>query len=235
MAKFDFSIEEVDFGMLRNSFEHDTDDFLYYLDLKENEVVMLCEYDTFPDEDQTRLKIMNDTKGRFVPLPGRDTGEDWEDMQDFAFTVDDESKRDRLLNAIQGRGAFRYFMDLLLEMGIREDWFEFKNSRRLSQVFDWLLGEKLITEEEAEQYKQQLEEEAKRRRERLKQRQQDMKNMQQGATVEYIDSSTYPGLTTGKRYRIIDERPADGLIRLKDDNSKQHWYQKTHFKLIRDK
>ncbi len=234
MSEFDFSIEEVNFGMLRDSFEHDTDDFSYYLDLKENEVIMLCGYDTFPDEDQICLKIMNDTKGRFVPLPGRDTGEDREDMQDFAFTVNDESKRDRLLNAIQGRGAFRYFKDLLFEMEIREDWFEFKNRRR-AQVFDWLLGEKLITEEEAEQYKRQLKEEAKRRQQRLKQRRQDMKNMQQGATVEYSDSSTYPGLTTGKRYRVIDERPADGLIRLKDDNSRQHWYQKTHFKLIRDK
>lgn len=236
MSKFSFSIEEVDFGKLQTSFEHDTGDFLYFLDLKENEVIMLCEYDTFPEEEQIRLKIMNDTEGRFVSLPGSDTHEDWQDMEDFAFAVDDENKRERLLNAIQGRGAFRYFKDLLFEMGIRDDWFEFKNNRRQARVFDWLLSEELITEEEAEQYKQQLEEEKKRRQQRHRQHQQDMKDMQSGATVECdTDSSTYPGLTTGKRYRIIDERPDDGLIRVKDDNSRQRWYQKSYFKLIRNK
>ncbi len=194
-------------------------------------MIVLCEYDTFPEDEQIRLKIMNDTEGRFVPLPGSDTGEDWRDMEDFAFSLDDESKRDCLLNAIQGSGAFRCFKDLVFEMEIREDWFEFKNRRMRGRVFDWLLNKKLIIEEEAEQYKQHLEEEAKRCWQRLQRRERDMKNMNPGATVECSDPRGYPGLSTGTRYRIIDERPDDGLIRVKDDNIRQRWYQKTAFEV----
>jgi hypothetical protein len=51
---------------------------------------------------------------RYVPVPEADTHQDYRDMEDFA-TVRNERLQDRLWRAISGRGAFRYFKDMLAD------------------------------------------------------------------------------------------------------------------------
>jgi hypothetical protein len=60
-------------------------------------------------------------------------------MEDFITTVEDEDLRDRLEQAISGRGAFRYFKDVLARhFHERERWHAFKDTRLEQRVLDWL-------------------------------------------------------------------------------------------------
>jgi hypothetical protein len=60
-------------------------------------------------------------------------------MERFIDTVEDPDLRDRLWNAIRGRGAFRYFRDVVAERPeVEERWFEFKDQRLQQRVRDWL-------------------------------------------------------------------------------------------------
>src|SRR6266496_2751400 len=48
---------------------------------------------------------------RYKRLPTKFDIHEWAIMQDFSYTVEPGSIREELLNAIHGRGAFRYFKD----------------------------------------------------------------------------------------------------------------------------
>jgi hypothetical protein len=54
-------------------------------------------------------------------------------------TVEDAHLRERLWNAIRGRGAFRRFKDLLARHPqVEEAWFDFKDARLQKRVANWL-------------------------------------------------------------------------------------------------
>ena len=76
---------------------------------------------------------------RYICVDRAEPYSDYNDMQRFIGTVDDDRLRDRLWNAIQGRGAFRRFKDLLARHPAVEDaWFEFKDTRLRERVVAWL-------------------------------------------------------------------------------------------------
>jgi hypothetical protein len=76
---------------------------------------------------------------RYIAVEGREPYSDYNDMQRFIRTVADDRLRDHLWDAIQGRGAFRRFRDLLARHpDVEEAWFEFKDARLRGRVVAWL-------------------------------------------------------------------------------------------------
>jgi hypothetical protein len=60
-------------------------------------------------------------------------------MGGFAESVAEEELRERLLDAIRGRGAFRRFKDVLQEHGDeRARWFAYRRERTLAEALAWL-------------------------------------------------------------------------------------------------
>lgn len=229
MKTSSFSVDEIDFQFLEHAFEEDSFKITYYLDLEESDIHSFNEYSDLSNED-LRQEIETDPGDRFLKVPRGDSDQAWRDMRKFALQCEEESLRERLLNAIQGSGAFRRFKDMVLEEGIRQEWYEFRDRRIRRRVLDWLLSKDLITEEKCEQYMEKLEQQILSR----KQRQRELEEMGQGHTVECRDPAEYPGLSQGTRYEAIGERANDNLIRIQDDNENHSWYPKSQFDLIRN-
>ena len=60
-------------------------------------------------------------------------------MAEFTGTVRDAQLRDRLEVALDGRGAFRRFKNVLLEFPAeRERWFAFRDQRLHAAAREWL-------------------------------------------------------------------------------------------------
>lgn len=79
---------------------------------------------------------------RYIGVPQADSHEGYRDLEDFIVTVEDERLQDQLWRAISGRGAFRYFKDVLANhFHERERWFAFKDARLRQRVLDWLESE----------------------------------------------------------------------------------------------
>ena len=51
--------------------------------------------------------------------------------------MEDEAASGALLDAVQGRGAFRYFKDQVRERGLAESWYEFRDGRYRQIALDW--------------------------------------------------------------------------------------------------
>jgi hypothetical protein len=60
-------------------------------------------------------------------------------MERFIRTVDDSELQDRLWRAIRGRGAFRYFRDVLADHAqVEDDWYAFKDAQIERRIHRWL-------------------------------------------------------------------------------------------------
>lgn len=79
--------------------------------------------------------------GRYRSVEPDDSSEGYRDMEDFIETVSSRQLQERLSRAIQGRGAFRRFQDVIDGSAERQRWFEFRDARRRQRVVDWLRDE----------------------------------------------------------------------------------------------
>jgi hypothetical protein len=80
-----------------------------------------------------------------IAIPSKSSFEGYSDMEAFIDTVRNSRLRERLERASSGRGAFRYFKDVLVDYpSERECWFQFKR-KRLQQRMLELLEEHGIT------------------------------------------------------------------------------------------
>ena len=127
------SLDELCEAMENSSYEHE-----YFLDLETGEILFISDY--MGDEETRELKdrIEEDAE-RYEPIPRAESNEGYEDMVDFIATVDDEHLVELLEVAINGKGAFRRFKEVLLNYPEeRERWFRFKDERMEERALEWL-------------------------------------------------------------------------------------------------
>jgi len=126
-------LDELCEAMENSSYEND-----YYLDLETGEILFLSEY--MDDEETEKLRErIDDAPDRYEPIPKAESREGYEDMRDFIASVDDEHLAELLGVAINGKGAFRRFKDVLFGYPEeRERWFQFKDDRMQERALEWL-------------------------------------------------------------------------------------------------
>lgn len=79
---------------------------------------------------------------RYIGVPQADSREGYRDMEAFVETVANERLAERLARAIEGRGAFRRFKDVLVDYPVeRQRWFAFRDARQRERVLEWLESE----------------------------------------------------------------------------------------------
>ena len=86
--------------------------------------------DDFPDWQHDALRIAKDIveTDHYLPLPDRFEMHEYQIMERFCLSVDDEDMRDDLCDAIRGRGAFRRFKDRVQAYGIAEAWYRYRDA-----------------------------------------------------------------------------------------------------------
>lgn len=86
-----------------------------------------------------KYRILNDSEARYIHVPFEGSREGYRDMQRFIATVDDEHLCELLEVAIDGKGAFRRFKDVLSDYPEeRQRWFEFSEERKRRRAREWL-------------------------------------------------------------------------------------------------
>lgn len=85
-------------------------------------------YDSLPDWQQEEMEQANDFldhEDNYLLLPDKYNIDVYKMMESFCTLLDDDEKQSKLLQAINGRGAFRRFKDEIIHLGVREEWFTY--------------------------------------------------------------------------------------------------------------
>jgi hypothetical protein len=107
-----------------------------YLDLANGEIVTVVEGQADAAERRVRVGRSPESFLRIEPASSR---EQYRWMERFVVTVTDTALRERLLIAIDGKGAFRRFKDVLLNYpGERERWFAYRGDLLHCRMKAWL-------------------------------------------------------------------------------------------------
>lgn len=120
----------VDLDMLATALEEDIHVSTGgYLDLTTGEVVPSALTEAATAGEDAAVDADEDPQRwlRFEPTGSRNG---WQDMADFTQRQSDTSLRQRLDRAIEGRGAFRRFRDLVHDEGLTEPWDAFSTDRQ---------------------------------------------------------------------------------------------------------
>lgn len=106
-----------------------------FLDLYTGEVV-------FDDEQISGIPGIDwddeESDERYEPLPEQDSREEYQWMEDFTYQLKDENRQKALFNALNRRKPFRNFKDAVLNQGVREEWFEFRDKMIEKEIISWL-------------------------------------------------------------------------------------------------
>jgi hypothetical protein len=129
---------KIDMDLLIDAFDSSGYEREHFLDLKTGELLLVMP-EIMDKIDEDIYERMDSEPGRYKRVPSIDTHESYQDMVDFVETVTDDRLRELLSVALNGKGAFRRFKDVLLSFPReREQWFSFKHQRMSERVYEWL-------------------------------------------------------------------------------------------------
>jgi len=88
---------------------------------------------------ETAKSVLSDETGRYVEIPRKPSYDSYNFMVEFAGSVKDSGLREKLDIALDGKGAFRRFKNVISDYPEEEKrWFAFKSGRLRQEVIEWL-------------------------------------------------------------------------------------------------
>jgi Uncharacterised protein family (UPF0158) len=129
----------IDWEALEDAFENNAPEVHSYLHLSTGEVLRVVDGIADPEMHQ---RIASD--GSYMRVEPVSSREQYRWMERFIPMVEDKPLSDLLVQAIDGKGAFRRFKDVLMSHGAeRERWFAFRSERLRVFMEAWLAAHAL--------------------------------------------------------------------------------------------
>ena len=131
-------------------------DMDYYLDKETGEVIFLLEeISRYVEEEDENLRkelldwqkkdikvaqdILFKNPDRYIYIPEGSPCNGYDLMVEFAETIEDDLLREKMNIALDGKGAFRRFKNVIADYpDYREKWFRFRDEKINKKVIEWL-------------------------------------------------------------------------------------------------
>ena len=127
----------IEWEALEDAFENNAPEVHSYLHLLTGEVLRVVDGIADPD---THARISGSST--YLAIQPVSSREQYRWMERFIPMVDDAELRDGLVHAIDGKGAFRRFKDVLMDVAeTRERWFAFRSERLRVFMEAWLAAQ----------------------------------------------------------------------------------------------
>lgn len=119
----------------------------WFLDKATAQVTVRMQDYEFDDQDGDEVASDN-----LIEIGSLSSREWYLDMADFAAGIDVAGASTALQRALEGRGAFRRFRNVLYDQyeGLVPLWNQFRDTRGRRKAVEWLMDERLITDAEAQ-------------------------------------------------------------------------------------
>ncbi len=136
----------IDWEELELACERNAANVISFLDLETGAVLVFYQES---EEERERFRQVKTQGSRYlevVPVPPKDQYK-W--MEKFVSTITDEELKERILVAIDGKGAFRRFKDLLVHYpGARERWFAYRGLHLHDYINNWIVEHGILLAED---------------------------------------------------------------------------------------
>jgi hypothetical protein len=73
----------------------------------------------------------------YIQLPDKYEIHEYQIMERFCLSIEDDEMRNDMYNAIKGRGAFRMFKDKIHYYGIEQDWYRYRDDTFYEIAREW--------------------------------------------------------------------------------------------------
>lgn len=115
-----------------DEFEMISEDWWHYYNRETGEFVYY-----HPDFSEDDIDPEDFEAEEYVSLPSQRDLNEYDIMTDFALTVKDPHTRELLEVALDGKGAFRRFKDVIVRAEIDEMWYEYRKKALLQIAREW--------------------------------------------------------------------------------------------------
>jgi nitroreductase len=95
------------------------------------------EFEYYIEYDDSGIDPEKYEDGKYIPLPSQYEIHEYEIMETFTETVKDNRKRELLIVALEGKGAFRRFKDTLHRVDLADSWYKFKGRAFIRLAREW--------------------------------------------------------------------------------------------------
>lgn len=128
---------KVNLSVILDAIEMADDNYTYFLDLETGESVFLVdELITGLDNEGLEDEIEENFE-RYLRLPTKFEINEYHIMEEFIWSLPEGRQQDRLEQAIQGRGAFRRFKDMVDDLGIEKRWYQYEADAYKKMAIEW--------------------------------------------------------------------------------------------------
>ncbi|MDI6767571.1 MAG: UPF0158 family protein [Bacteroidota bacterium] len=119
---------KIDYDELEGAFDFSSFEIRHFLDMETGEIVLISE----SDEEQ-------EIPDHYVGIPEPDSHEGYNDMVDFSATIKNAELNRLLSVALDGKGAFGRFKNVLYDFPEEQKrWYDFKEDRTRERIIGWL-------------------------------------------------------------------------------------------------
>lgn len=99
------------------------------------------------DSIRDAFMLEDDSIGRFISIPSQDSHAGYNDMVDFAESVENAHLQELLSVALNGKGSFRRFKDVLSNHPKeQQEWYDFSDKKFKDRIMEWLESEDIELE-----------------------------------------------------------------------------------------
>ncbi len=105
------------------------------------------DFSCYPDWQQDSIKealdVIENWDG-YIELPDKWDINEYNIMEEFCLSIKNEKLSDKLYYVIKGRGAFRRFKGEIIQYGIEEDWYNFRDEALKGIAIRWCNANEIV-------------------------------------------------------------------------------------------
>jgi hypothetical protein len=153
-GKGDQGMKPISLKEIANRLDCFMDEWKQYLNKKTGDIVEIKieylsiaeesdeddDFGEYEDWEQDAIREASDLVenwGDYVELPDREEVNEYRIMENFCYSQEDDKLRNKLCYAIDGKGAFGRFRDLIIQHGIEKEWDSYKQGILSEIVREW--------------------------------------------------------------------------------------------------
>ncbi|SFF86175.1 Uncharacterised protein family (UPF0158) [Halobacillus alkaliphilus] len=88
-------------------------------------------------EERHLAQHILENETRYIQVPDCSEVDEYQMMEAFINSLQDDQIHNDLLRAIRGKGAFRRFKDQIVTYGVGDQWYEYKDEQYRSLAIEW--------------------------------------------------------------------------------------------------